>query len=45
MTVYCVTYLSKKLYEKNEEVARLYTLSERLRSTIRLREVVEIVEQ
>jgi len=45
LTAYFVTYLSKKLYEKNEEVVRLYTLSERLRSTIRLREVIEIVEQ
>lgn len=45
LTAYFVTYLSKKLYEKNEEVARLYTLSERLRSTIRLREVIEIVER
>ncbi len=45
LTAYFVTYLSKRLYEKNEEVLRLYTLSERLRSSIRLREVIEIIER
>ena len=43
LTAYFVTYLSKRLYEKNEEVLRLYTLSERLRSSIRLQEVIEII--
>jgi diguanylate cyclase (GGDEF)-like protein len=45
LTAYFVTYLSKRLYEKNEEVLRLYTLSERLRSSIRLKEVIEIIER
>jgi diguanylate cyclase (GGDEF)-like protein len=40
-----MSYLSKKLYEKNEEVKRLYVLSERLRSTIKLKEVIEIIEK
>jgi diguanylate cyclase (GGDEF)-like protein len=44
LTAYFVTYLSKRLYEKNEEVLRLYTLSERLRSSIRLTEVIGIIE-
>ena len=44
LTAYFVTYLSKRLYEKNEEVLRLYKLSERLRSSIRLKEVIEIIE-
>jgi len=45
VTAYFVSYLSKKLYEKNEEVKRLYVLSERLRSTIKLKEVIEIIEK
>ncbi|MDA8422526.1 MAG: GGDEF domain-containing protein [Nitrospiraceae bacterium] len=44
LTAYFVTYLSKRLYERNEEVLRLYTLSERLRSSIRLDEVITIIE-
>jgi len=44
LTAYFVTYLSRKLYRKHEEIRRLYILSERLRSSIRLREVVEIIE-
>lgn len=45
LTAYFVTYLSKKLHEKHEEIKRLYTLSERLRSTIRLKEVLEIIQK
>ena len=45
LTAYFVTYLSRKLYKKHEEIRRLYTLSERLRSSIRLREVIEIIEK
>jgi diguanylate cyclase (GGDEF)-like protein len=45
LTAYFVTYLSRQLYEKNEEVMRLYTLSERLRSSIQLPEVMGIIEQ
>lgn len=45
LTAYFVTYLSRKLYEKHEEVRRLYALSERLRSSIRLTEVIEIIEK
>lgn len=45
LTAYFVTYLSKKLYEKNEETRNLYALSERLRSSIKLKEVIEIVEK
>ena len=45
LTAYFVTYLSRKLYNKHEEIRRLYTLSERLRSSIRLKEVIEIIEK
>lgn len=45
LTAYFISYLSKKLYEKNEEVKRLYLLSERLRSTIKLAEVIQIIEK
>ena len=45
LTAYFVTYLSRKLYKKHEEIRRLYTLSERLWSSIRLREVIEIIEK
>jgi diguanylate cyclase (GGDEF)-like protein len=45
LTAYFVTYLSKRLYEKNEEVRRLYDLSERLRSSIRITEVISIIEK
>ncbi len=44
LTAYFVTYLSKQLHEKNEEVLRLYSLSERLRSSIRFTEVISIIE-
>jgi len=45
LTAYFVTYLSRQLHERNEEVLRLYALSERLRSSIRLQEVISIIEQ
>lgn len=45
LTAYFVAYLSRKLHEKNQEVLRLYALSERLRSSIRLNEVIGIIEQ
>ena len=45
LTAYFVTYLSRRLYEKNEEVRRLYLLSERLRSSIRISEVIAIIER
>jgi hypothetical protein len=45
LTTYCVTYLSKQLYAKNEEVLKLYRLSERLRSSIRLEDVIRIIEE
>jgi len=45
LTAYFVTYLSRKLYKKHEEIRRLYILSERLRSSIRLKEVIEIIEK
>jgi diguanylate cyclase (GGDEF)-like protein len=45
LTAYFVTYLSRRLYERNEEVKRLYALSERLRSSIRIGEVISIIEK
>lgn len=45
LTAYFVTYLSIRLYKKSEEMRRLYTLSERLRSSIRFKEVISIVEE
>jgi diguanylate cyclase (GGDEF)-like protein len=45
LTAYFVTYLSRRLHEKNEEVMRLYSLSERLRSSIRFGEVISIIEE
>ncbi len=45
LTAYFVTYLSRRLHEKNEEIRRLYTLSERLRSSIRIGEVISIIER
>lgn len=45
LTAYFVTYLSRSLYQKNEETRKLYALSERLRSSIKLKEVIEIVEK
>jgi diguanylate cyclase (GGDEF)-like protein len=45
LTAYFVTYLRKRLYDRNEEVKRLYALSERLRSSIRIGEVISIIEK
>jgi diguanylate cyclase (GGDEF)-like protein len=45
LTSYFVASLSRRLHEKNEEIRRLYTLSERLRSSIRLTDVMAVVEQ
>ena len=45
LTAYFVSYLSRKLYKKHEEIRRLYALSERLRSSIKLKEVIEIIER
>jgi len=45
LTAYFVTYLSRRLHWKNEEVRRLYSLSERLRSSIRLDEVIAVIEK
>ena len=45
LTAYFITYLSRRLYEKNEEVLQLYSLSERLRSSIRFKDVIEIIER
>jgi diguanylate cyclase (GGDEF)-like protein len=45
LTVYFVTYLSRQLFQKNAEVLKLYSLSERLRSSIRFKDVIEIVER
>ena len=45
LTAYFVTYLSRRLHEKNEEIRRLYALSERLRSSIRIGEVISIIER
>jgi hypothetical protein len=45
LTAYFVTYLSRRLHEKNEEIRRLYALSERLRSSIRIAEVISIIER
>lgn len=43
LTAYFVTYLSRRLHRKNEEVKRLYALSERLRSSIRIGEVLATI--
>lgn len=40
LTAYFVTYLSDKLYKKQEEIRRLYELSERLRASIVMDEVI-----
>ncbi len=45
LTAYFVTYLSRRLHDKNEEIRRLYALSERLRSSIRIGEVISIIEK
>ena len=43
LTAYFVTYLSDKLYKKQEEIRRLYVLSERLRSSLVMDEVIETI--
>lgn len=45
LTAYFVTYLSGKLYRKQEEIKRLYILSEKLRSSIVMDEVIKIVQE
>jgi diguanylate cyclase (GGDEF)-like protein len=40
LTAYLVTYLSRQLYKKNEEIMQLYSLSERIRSSIRFEDVI-----
>ncbi len=44
-TAYVVTYLSDKLYKKQEEVKRLYALSEKLRSSIVMDEVIRTIRE
>ncbi len=45
LTAYFVTYLSDKLYKKQEEIRRLYILSEKLRSSIVMDEVIKTVRE
>ena len=45
LTSYFVTYLSRQLHKKNEEVMQLYSLSERIRSSIRFKDVIGIIER
>ena len=45
LTAYLVTYLSRQLYKKNEEVMQLYSLSERIRSSIRFDDVIGTIER
>lgn len=45
LTAYFVTYLSDKLYKKQEEIRRLYILSEKLRSSIVISDVIETVKE
>lgn len=45
LTAYFVTYLSDKLYRKQEEIRRLYILSEKLRSSIVMDEVIKTVRE
>jgi diguanylate cyclase (GGDEF)-like protein len=45
LTAYFVTYLSRQLNDKNAEVMKLYSLSEKLRSSIRFKDVIGIIEQ
>ena len=45
LTAYFVTYLSDKLYTKQEEIKRLYILSEKLRSSIVISDVIETVKE
>lgn len=43
LTAYFVTYLSDKLFREQKETKRLYALSEKLRSSIIMDEVIDIV--
>jgi diguanylate cyclase (GGDEF)-like protein len=45
LTAYFVTYLSDRLYKKQEEINRLYILSERLRSSIVMEDVIKTVRE
>lgn len=45
LTAYFVTYLSDRLYKKQEEIKRLYILSEKLRSSILLEDVIKIIKE
>ncbi len=45
LTAYFVTYLSRQLHARNNEVLKLYKLSERLRSSLRLQDVLATLEQ
>ncbi|MBI5212449.1 MAG: diguanylate cyclase [Nitrospirae bacterium] len=45
LTAYFITYLSDKLYKKQEEIRRLYILSEKLRSSIVISDVIETVKE
>lgn len=45
LTAYFVTHLSRQLYKKNEEVTQLYSLSERIRSSIRFKDVIGVIER
>ena len=43
LTAYFVTHLSRQLHKKNEEVMQLYSLSERIRASIRFKDVIGII--
>lgn len=43
-TAYFVTYLSDKLFKKQEEIRRLYIMSERLRSSIITKDVISTIK-
>jgi diguanylate cyclase (GGDEF)-like protein len=45
LTAYFVTHLSRQLHKKNEEVMQLYSLSERIRSSIRFEDVIGTIER
>ena len=45
LTAYFVTHLSQQLHKKNEEIMQIYSLSERIRSSIRFKDVIGIIER
>lgn len=45
LTAYFITYFSDKLHTKQEEIRRLYILSEKLRSSIGISDVIETVTE